>query len=176
MHTPDHETLVKFVHEATVEVFSMMLGLDVDEYNARLQADSTSINDGVVSLIGLAGPWVGTGSLLCSAHFACKAASALLGMEYTAVDHEVLDAFGEVTNMIIGNVKTRLEELAGPLGLSIPTVVYGHNFAARTMGSNRWSVVAFRCGEENFEVQICLAMNQNGSHPRLSFAGHLSSM
>lgn len=175
MQTPEHETLVKFVHEATMEVFSMMLGLEISEHKAHTETEANPINDGVVSLIGLAGPWVGTGSLICSAPFACKVSAALVGMETPTVDHDVLDAFGEVTNMIIGNVKTRLEELVGPLGLSIPTVVYGRNFAARTMGSMRWTVVEFQCSEDIFEVQICLAQNHDGARPRLSFAGHLSS-
>ena len=175
MQTPEHDTLSKFIHEATMEVFSMMLGLEVDEFESHMQSEANPMTDGVVSLIGLTGPWIGTGSLLCSAEFACRVSGALVGAEATAVDHDVLDAFGEVTNMIIGNVKTRLEELAGPLGLSIPTVVYGRNFAARTMGSMRWTVVKFHCGGDVFEVQLCLAQNQNGDRPRLSFAGHLSS-
>ncbi len=175
MQTPEHEVLVKFVQDATVEVFSMMLGVDVSQCSARRQEEANSIGDGVVSLIGLAGPWVGTGSVICSAPFACRVSEALVGLKAATVDHDVLDAFGEVTNMIVGNVKTRLEELAGPLGLSIPTVVYGRNFAARTMGSTSWTVVRFQCEDETFEVQICLAQNHTGSRPRLSFAGHLNS-
>ena len=71
---------------------------------------------GVVSLIGLAGAWVGSGSLSCSADFACKIASQLLMTEYTADHEDVLDAVAEVTNMIIGNVKTALEKPPGSDG------------------------------------------------------------
>jgi chemotaxis protein CheX len=42
--------------------------------------------------------------------------------EASSVDEDVLDAVAEITNMIIGSVKTDLEGELGPLGLSIPTV------------------------------------------------------
>ena len=48
--------------------------------------------------------------------FACKMASHLLLTEYGAVDEDVLDAVAEVTNMIIGNVKTTLENRLGADG------------------------------------------------------------
>jgi chemotaxis protein CheX len=114
-------------------------------------------SNGVVSFIGLAGDWAGTGTIHCSPTFACSMAGALMMSEYAAVDEEVLDAVAEVTNMIIGNVKTALEERLGPMGLSIPTVVFGRNFTSRTVGKQEWSVVPFSCGDERLEVQVCLA-------------------
>src|SRR3546814_14068538 len=59
--------------------------------------------------------------------------------EYDAVNDEVLDAMAEVTNMIIGNVKTALEERIGCMGLSIPTVIYGRNFTYRAVGNQERS-------------------------------------
>ena len=44
--------------------------------------------------------------------------------DYTSVEGEVLDAIGEIANMIFGNVKTALESEVGDLGLSIPTVIF----------------------------------------------------
>ena len=44
----------------------------------------------------------------------------------------------ELTNMIIGSVKTDLESQLGPLGLSIPTVVFGRNFKTRSAGTAEW--------------------------------------
>ena len=77
--------------------------------------------------------------------------------EYKAVDGEVLDAVAEVTNMIIGNVKTSLEEILGPLGLSVPTVIYGRNYQARTGSIHLWNVAPFRCGDELMEIRFCLS-------------------
>jgi chemotaxis protein CheX len=173
MNTPNHDSLVKMAREATHDVFSTMLGLELQDVDAYLDETAHSMIEGVVSLIGLAGPWAGTGSIYCSEAFARHISGQLLGMEFATIDQEVLDAIGEVTNMVIGSVKTRLEEDVGPLGLSIPTVIYGRNFAARTMGSSKWTVVPFLSGGERLEVQICLAEQKDGQRHKLSFAGHL---
>jgi chemotaxis protein CheX len=71
-------------------------------------------------------------------------------------NEEVLDAMAEVTNMIIGNVKSLIENDYGAMGLSIPTVIYGRNYKARSTGAGEWTVVPFSCGAEVMEIKICL--------------------
>jgi chemotaxis protein CheX len=53
-------------------------------------------------------------------------------------------------------VKTQLEEELGPMGLSIPTVIYGRNFTTRSVGRSEWIVVPFECLSERVEVHLCL--------------------
>ena len=118
--------------------------------------------EGVVALIGLAGEWAGTGAFRCSAEMARKVSGLFLMQEFPAVDQEVLDAVGEIANMVLGNVKTVFEETLGPMGLSIPTVIYGRNFTTRSVGHNEWTVVPFELDGEVFEIQISLAQRQHG--------------
>jgi chemotaxis protein CheX len=165
MDTPHHDLIVGAVSVATAEVFSTMLGLEVHHGDAFLESASPGPSDGVVSLIGLAGAWVGTGSVACSAAFACRAASLMLMTESPGVDGDVLDAVAELTNMIVGNVKTVLEGHFGPMGLSIPTVVFGRNFSARSVGNGPWMVVPFTCEDAQFDVKICLAPNRQAGRP-----------
>lgn len=80
---------------------------------------------------------------------------------FESVNEEVLDAVGEITNMIIGNVKTALEERVGPMGLSTPTVIYGRNFQTRSARVSEWTVVPFECAEETLWVQLCIGPNQD---------------
>src|SRR5271165_1692422 len=101
--------LVAAIEGATNEVFSTMLNLPLVAGGVFVEKEEKTPTSGVVSLIGLAGAWGGTGSLSCSATLACKIASAFLMTEYPAVSEDVLDSVAEVTNMIIGNVKTMLE-------------------------------------------------------------------
>ncbi len=91
----------------------------------------------------------------------------MLMAEHAAVNEEVLDAMGETANMIIGNVKTVLEEKLGTLVLGLPTVIYGRNYRARSSGVRDWLVTPFRCGEETMDVQFFLAP----SPPRSEMAG-----
>jgi chemotaxis protein CheX len=79
--------------------------------------------------------------------------------EFEAVNEEVLDAMAELTNMIIGSFKTNIEERLGPMGLSIPTVIYGRNFTTRSLSRNDWTLVPFECEEGGFNIHVCLAPN-----------------
>ena len=157
---------------STESVFSTMLGMDLKPGEAFDKKGSASPTDGVVSLIGLAGPWMGTGSIACSPALACKISGALLMSEFAGVDDEVLDAVAEVTNMVIGNVKTIIEEEVGPMGLSIPTVIFGKNFATKSVGSSSWTVIPFTYENETMIVQVCLVQNSDGQKAtKAVFAG-----
>jgi len=154
--TPDY--LVQSIKIRTDEVFSTMLGLEIAAIEPQAGIDETrEQGSGLVSLIGLAGSWSGTGSISCSEHFACRMASSLLMSPYETLNEDVLDAMGEITNMIIGNVKTCLEERIGPMGLSTPTVIFGRDFQTRSARVHNWTVVPFRSGDEKLFVQMCLA-------------------
>ena len=86
------------------------------------------------------------------------------------MNEDVLDAVAEVTNMIIGNVKTALEDRLGAMGLSTPTVIYGRNFQTRSAGNQEWTVVPFLLEGERMCVQMCLAPNPDAAR-RLPQAG-----
>jgi chemotaxis protein CheX len=154
------EWIIDSLRSSTAQVFSTMLGMDAGQGTATIEHDTPEANDQVVSLIGLAGAWAGTGSLSCSPALACRLSAQMLMTEIEAVNEEVLDAMAELTNMIIGNVKTDLEQRIGPLGLSIPTVVYGRNFKTRSPGSTEWIVVRFCCEGENLLARMCLAQKE----------------
>jgi chemotaxis protein CheX len=83
----------------------------------------------------------------------------MLLAEYSSVSEEVLDAVAEVTNMIIGNVKSNLERHLGPLGLSIPTVVFGRNFKTKTAGAE-WIEERFRWDGEELVLRVSLRPNE----------------
>lgn len=99
------------------EVFAAM----VDGDAGLLQpwpGDLPPIADPVVAWVDLHGPWAGRAELTTDLATAHDLARALLGMG----DHEVVssldlvDAFGEVANVVGGNVKSLLP-LQGSLGL-----------------------------------------------------------
>jgi chemotaxis protein CheX len=148
---------------STLEVFTTMLSDEPLVGQSYEQKNAGGIADGVVSVVGLTGDWIGTGMITCSASLACRLSSLLLLSEHTpgdeAVTEEVLDATAEITNMIIGNVKNMLEDEVGELSLSIPTVVYGKNLTTRSMNEGEWIVVPFTCSGEELHVKLCLAPN-----------------
>ena len=159
-----HGFIVNSIRQSTLQVFSTMLGVDIEPLGFTLEDGTPNANDGVVSLIGLAGAWAGTGSVTCSPALACRICATMLMTDTPSVNEEVLDAVAELTNMIIGNVKTDLEIETGPLGLSIPTVVFGKNFKTKSAGHAEWLVMPFRWDEEILTVKLCLAAREKPTH------------
>ena len=163
----EHTKIVEAVRSTTHEVLSTMLSLSAVAEESYVERNPPGPSDGIISVVGLAGSWMGTGNLCCSSETAIQLSSAMLMTEFTEVDDEVLDAMSELTNMIIGNFKTIAEESLGPLGLSIPTVLFGMQFRARSAGKENWSVVPFRVGENRLEIRICMTRNRGLSHLNL---------
>lgn len=154
------------IRHSVEEVFSTMMNVEINHGDAQVAQPGSEPNDGVVSLIGLAGTWVGTGSVMCSPAMACRICSQMLMTEATSVDEEVLDAVAELTNIIIGNVKNDLERHLGQLGLSIPTVIFGRNFKTKSAGTADWVVERFRWDQDDLVVKLCLAPNEKHSQIR----------
>jgi chemotaxis protein CheX len=141
-----------------------MLGVDIVCNQSAVETSMPEASEGVVSFIGLAGSWAGTGSVSCSPALACRICAQMLMCEATSVNEEVLDTVAELTNMIVGSVKTDLEQHLGPLGLSIPTVVYGRNFKTKSAGNTEWIVVRFLWDDETLVVKLCLEPKEQAAH------------
>ena len=161
MATIAHNQLVEYARSATASVFSTMLDMEVIPKPEHLDQTPPKITDGVMALVGIAGPWIGAGVITCSARSAIDVCNHLLSADEDSVNDDVLDAVGEVANMIIGNIKTMVEEHLGPLCLSIPTVVYGHNFTSRSAGNDNWVVLPFEYGGDVIAIRICLAPSKS---------------
>ncbi len=157
----EQEVIVKTVSKATKDVFGTMLGLEIEIGESYIETASPAESQKVVALIGLAGQWIGTGVIGCSPEFACRIASLMLMAEYPGVNEDVLDAMAEMANMIFGNVKTELEEQLGVLGLSIPTVIFGRNFATRSVGQQAWTIFPIKAGDDEMELKFCLMPNRD---------------
>lgn len=141
--------------ESTHAVFSMMVNMEVEPLEAFEDLNPPPF-DGVVALLAFNGAWVGSGMVCCHERFACEVSSTMVGHSLDQVDADVLDGIGEIANMVLGNVKECLEAHTGALSLSIPTVLWGKNFCARSGIRAPWIVQPFRIGDETFEVRLCM--------------------
>jgi hypothetical protein len=56
--------------------------------------------------------------------------------------------------------------------LSIPTVIFGRNYRARSTGAVDWTVVPFVSGGERMDIRICLVLGSETSPHRAEFAAH----
>lgn len=170
------EFIVDSINQSVIQVFSTMLDVDLKPGEATFEDSKPDADSEVVSFIGLAGAWAGSGSLNCSAAMARRACANMLRTDAPTVNEEVLDAIAELTNMIVGSVKTELENQLGPLGLSIPTVVYGRNFKTKTAGTADWIVVRFLWESDYLTVKLCLAPRDKDSRHHIHLRDGLCAL
>lgn len=164
----NNQQIIGLVQDATKEVFSMMLGMDPTSGDPYEETGATESFAGVVALVGIGGPWVGMGTIYCGTELALQVTGAMLMQEQNTVNDEVLDAMAELANMIVGNVKTILEEELGPLMLSIPTVIFGRNYQALNgMGKSR-VVVPFEVAGHKMFVKFFLTRQEATQQGRQS--------
>jgi chemotaxis protein CheX len=108
--------------------FLTMLGCEVRRREVSLKNDVAPKFD-VSGIIGLSGQAIGTVVLSLSEQVALKAASTMLMCETTEINADVVDAVGELTNMVAGAAKAKLEEYH--LAVTLPSVITGRNHAVR---------------------------------------------
>ena len=136
----------------------MMLGMDIALVGI-VTSDATPEN-GLISLIGITGDWVGAGVFCCSPKLASVICGRMLGSEPDAdgprVDEEVMDVVAELTNMVIGNIKNGLESVTGPLAISVPSVIHGRNFQFRNAAKPDFAALMFETEGEPFQVRLSL--------------------
>lgn len=137
------------IAEITKGVFSTMVMLDVVD-EPPLDAPVLNFHETVTSMVGLAGSHSGILAIHCPKKLALLVTSNMLGMDVTDVDEDVNDAMGEIANMVGGDVKHIFSPKGADINLSIPTVIYGSDYALESVSSAESLVMPFVCGEERF--------------------------
>ena len=153
--SPSDAELASALANTAREVFRLMLDADIVECGRDCAAAIP--HSGVVAVLSFTGSCTGAGLVWCSPDTACKLAGRMLMSEFDTPGDEVLDAIGEIANMIVGNVKSDLEPILGPLSLGTPTVIYGAEYRARKGSANCWITVALEAGDCPFLAAISLA-------------------
>ena len=107
---------------STQHVFATMLDCEISRDQPFLKEQPEPHHE-VNSIIELSGKAIGTVVLSLDRAVALKAASVMLKSQVTEVDDVVVDAVGELVNIIAGGAKAKLEQFA--LSVSLPHVSVG---------------------------------------------------
>ena len=109
---------------ATRSVFKAMLNIDMAVDKPFMKHDRTASGD-VTGVMGLVGDKKGTVMISFTRKGALHTYRTLMMDECTEINNEVIDAIGELTNIISGQARKELEDGGINLKASIPTVVIG---------------------------------------------------
>lgn len=107
---------------AADSVFNTMLNCRLKRQTLAVNTDHSPMHE-VSGLIGMSGNFRGMVVVSLAQETALRAAGILLGSQPEELDYEVMDAIGELTNMIAGAAKTQLERYE--LSIGLPTIIFG---------------------------------------------------
>ncbi len=110
---------------AVQNVFRTMIGVDIVMGKPALKANRLTAAQ-VTGVIGFAGDKRGNFSLAFNAASALFVYKSIMGEALTGITPEVVDAVGEITNIISGQFRVEIEKLGYKLNAAIPTVIVGH--------------------------------------------------
>jgi chemotaxis protein CheX len=136
------------------EVFQIMLQSELSDLpNA---AEVTPAGD-VTAMVGLAGALCGVMTIRCEERTAEKIAGRMLGSVGPVSPSDVPDAIAEVCNMVAGNFKSKITQLAENCMLSVPTVIRGDDYEMVTMSDGDQIKVGMTY--ESAPIWFCLAVH-----------------
>lgn len=144
------------MESAASAVFTTMLSYTVEFEPAN--AEHLAGGEHVAGTVGLTGAFNGMIYLYASAEFARKITCSMLGMTDSEIESNemVNDVIGELTNMVAGHVKTRLDNGGSRCIMTIPTVVRGRDFRVAPVGGAVRKTVYFRCNGGRVLVEALL--------------------
>jgi len=121
------DDILKAIKEATIEVFSTMLMIDVNAEDSFVKDEKNVSTDLISSLHFFGDKYMGKIAVFSYGVTACHLSGSMLGMEMSEVDEDVKDGMGEIVNMIAGGAKVKLESSMGDFHLLTPWVIAGKN-------------------------------------------------
>jgi chemotaxis protein CheX len=143
------------VSSAVASVFGTMLNLPVDEESESASASQNEAQ--IAGSVGFIGVVTGVVFIYSSVTFARNVTRRMLGFETAITGEEMVnDAFGEITNMIVGHIKSRLGDRGMQCVLTIPSILRGSQFTIESTSSTRRRISTFRCAGEHVVVEVLL--------------------
>ena len=139
--------------KATIETYTTMLGTTPKAGKPQL-VSGRGINYDVTGIIGIAGGIKGNVAISFPEESALKNVSAFLGEEMTEMNDDVMDAIGELSNIVAGYAKNFLTDFK--VEISLPTVIKGHNLVIKEPPDVFSFVVPFECEWGRFDLGVGL--------------------
>ncbi|MDQ5985483.1 MAG: hypothetical protein CSYNP_01193 [Syntrophus sp. SKADARSKE-3] len=141
--------------EATETVLKTMAFIEPKAGKAYLNRDNTAKGD-VSAIIGMTGTATGSMAISFSGSCILKVVSNMLGEEIREIGPEVKDAVGEITNMVSGVARQKLETQGFNIASAIPTVVSGINHSILHVLAGPSIIIPFETDHGPFVIDICL--------------------
>jgi chemotaxis protein CheX len=149
---------VKFINpflDGTMEVLSKMAFIQPIAGKPFAKKDDIACGD-VSGIIGMTGDAIGSLALTFNEECIIYLTNKILNENHKEINKDVLDAVGELTNMISGAARKLMDKNNLTVFAAIPTVVFGKNHTVRHVIKSPSIVIPFQTEKGQFVIDICL--------------------
>lgn len=147
---------VKYINpfmSATVHVLDTLAKVKAQPGKPYLKKDKMARGD-VTGVIGLTGKARGTVSVSFTEKCILAVVSSMFSEPFTELNEEIRDAVGEISNMISGQARRKLEEEGLSLSAAIPTVVMGKNHSLSHFTTYPVIAIPFTTEAGEFTIEV----------------------
>lgn len=140
--------------EATVSVLKTMAHVEPIPGKPYIKKENSATGD-ISGIVGISGETEGSLCITFSKECILLIISRMFGEEQKGISEEVKDAVGELTNMISGDSRRRLEEMGHHFLGSIPSVISGEGHEVKHITKGPILSIPFSTEGGNFTVEVC---------------------
>ncbi len=149
------EHLDPFIKSAS-SIFKTMTQTDIEAGKPAIGPIQTIAAD-ITGLVGLAGENVkGFIAIFFPGQCVLNIASNMLRGKFCKINDEVIEAVGEIINLIAGNARKTFSELGYKFETAIPSVIVGNAHRAAHVASAPVFVLPFKTEYGSFYIELCM--------------------
>ncbi len=138
---------------AVLSVFRTMLGAELTRGQPFIKGGLQPRHE-ISGVIGLSGKARGTIVLSLDREAALRATEAMTQERPPSINADVVDAVGELANMIAGSAKAKLEQFE--LSVSLPSVITGRGHCIEFPSNTKPICIPFECDWGAIDVEVGL--------------------
>lgn len=139
--------------ESTIEIFTDMVMMEISLAGEPL-LKLAPLRKFITGMVGLAGVHKGILAVHFPQQVALDVTGSFLGMEVAEINPDVQDAIGEIANMLGGNLKTILSDRGSDIQLSLPSTIYGDEYAMTSQADVDRVILPFQAPAGVFYVEV----------------------
>ncbi|MEM9444250.1 MAG: chemotaxis protein CheX [Verrucomicrobiota bacterium] len=134
-----------------------MASLEIDDGSKIIDSEAPTNFSGVTGNVSVTGKTIGILYLNMPERLAAEIASGLMGSSPDSISvDDVNDVVGELTNMVTGNLKSKMCDQGYPCTLSIPTVLRGSDINIDSVEKEIVLSGELSINSTEHKVNICL--------------------
>jgi len=146
---------------AAINVLRTMAFTEARAGKPFIKKDKKAVGD-VTGIIGITGQATGSLSITFSQRCIENVVGNMFGEKIEGITDEVRDAVGEITNMISGDARRKLDEQGFNLKASIPTVISGSGHIIKHISPGPCVAIPFETDSGSFVVEVSLEEQDSG--------------